>query len=1175
MRLNRIRLSGFKSFVDPTTIHLPGNLSGIVGPNGCGKSNVIDAVRWVMGELSARQLRGDSMADVIFNGSSARKPVGAASVELLFDNSDGKIGGPYASYSEISLRRVVERDGTSNYFINGGRCRRKDITQLFLGTGLGSRSYAIIEQGMISRVIDAHAEDMRAFVEEAAGVSLYKERRRETESRIAETRENLARVSDLRDEVEKQIRHLQRQANAARRYQEFKNQERTLTAELLALRLRELDGSASEQNRILDEHERGLQAGLAALRADEAALAHERERYAELSERLSQVQGRYYELSAQVTRAEESIRYQRELRERARADLAQLSQAESGLSEQTRADEAQLLALRSELAELEPRVAAESERERRVLDEFAAAEGALAGAQQRWEALAQALAAAVQSGEVESARIEQLERQQQLLSSQGERLSQERASISAADSDSELQSLIANETEARSLGATRAKDVTEATERLQRLREAQLASEGRLERLRQLREQLRAELWSLEALQKAALTEKNPRAHGWLTSVATVSGQPRLAETLEVQPGWERAVETVLGDYLEAVSVPALDALEPALGRLEAGQVSFFESASTSSSNALGANALGAEGTLAAQLRGPAALRGRLAHIRTVDSLAAALRLRASLSDEESLITPGGEWLGRDWLRVNRGGEVHAGVLEREQRLKLLRERSGTAEQRVHELEREVAALRAQVEQGERERESAQQRLHQSHQDQAQLHGRLEGVKGRLEQGQLRRERIESEQARLAEEAARIAEALRVARSELERAGAAVAQLQGQRTSVEQERERLRGESMHARERAQAAQLALRDAMVLLESRRSTHGSVAAALERLQQQQAGLARQRVELEQTLAQGDSPIASLEAALQEHLRHRHESEAELAGARDALEEADQQVRALDQRRVGAEQRVAASRNDMEQARLAVQESRLRREALVEQFEATHCELPAVLAVLPEEAQIPVWEQKLEALRADIERCGQVNLAAIGELTEQSERKQYLDSQFNDVSEALQTLEQAMRKIDRETRSRFEDTFRRINDGLQEKFPRLFGGGHAYLQLVGDDPVTAGVAVMARPPGKRNSLISQLSGGEKALTAVALVFAIFDLNPAPFCLLDEVDAPLDEHNVGRFCDIVQEMSRRVQFIFITHNKVTMELASQLIGVTMNEPGVSRLVTVDLDDAVRLAAV
>src|SRR5579862_4609184 len=951
MRLSKIRLVGFKSFVDPTTVLLPSNLTGVVGPNGCGKSNVIDAVRWVMGELSARHLRGESMADVIFNGSGSRQPIGTASVELVFDNSDGKIGGAYANYAEVSLKRVVARDGSSSYFINGGRCRRKDITQLFLGTGLGSRSYAIIEQGMISRVIDAHAEDMRAFVEEAAGVSLYKERRRETESRIAETRENLARVTDLRDEVEKQIRHLQRQANAARRYQEYQTQERTATAELLALRLRELDGTASEQTRSVDERERGLQSVLADLRGAEATLTHERERYADLSERLSQVQGRYYELSAEVTRAEESIRYQRELRERARADLTQLTQSEFGLIEQTRADEAQLLALRGELAELEPRVAAEAERERRALDELAVAERDLASAQQRWEALSQALGAAVQSSEVESARIEQLERQQQLLSSQSERLTQERASIHAADSDLELQGLIADETEARGLAAARAKELAAATERLQQLREAQLAGEGRLERLRQLGEQLRAELWSLEALQKASLTEKNPRAHGWLSSLASVAGQPRLAETLEVQPGWERAVETVLGDDLEAVGVPAIEALEGALGGLEAGQVNFFESASAASPNALGP-----EGTLAAQLRGPAALRGRLAHIRTVDSLATALRLRASLRDEQSLITAGGEWLGRDWLRVNRGGEVHAGVLEREQRLKGLRERSGGAEERVRELEREVATLRGQVEQAEQERDRAHERLQASQQAQTQLHGRLEGLKGRLEQGQVRRERIESEQARLAEEAARISETLRLARAELERATAALKHLQSQRATSESERERLRDGTARARERAQQVQLALRNAMVLLESRRSAHGSVAAALERLQQQRAGLTRQRQELEQTLAQGDAPIAALEAALQEHLKRRHESESELSRARTQLEESDQQVRALDQQRLGAEQAVGASRTEMEQGRLAVQESRLRREALLEQFEATHCELQAVLAVLPPEAQIP---------------------------------------------------------------------------------------------------------------------------------------------------------------------------------------------------------------------------
>ncbi len=1183
MRLNRIRLAGFKSFVDPTTIHLPGNLSGIVGPNGCGKSNVIDAVRWVMGELSARQLRGDSMADVIFNGSSARKPVGAASVELLFDNSDGKIGGAYASYSEISLRRVVERDGTSSYFINGGRCRRKDITQLFLGTGLGSRSYAIIEQDMISRVIDARAEDMRAFVEEAAGVSLYKERRRETESRIGETRENLARVSDLRDEVEKQIRHLQRQANAARRYQELKGQERTLTAELLALRLREVEATAVDQTQALDACERSLQAALAQLRAAEAALEKQRELYGDLSEALARVQGRYYELGAQVTRAEESIRYQRELRERARGDLSQLTQAEASVAEQIRGDEAQLSTLRRELSELEPQVAARSRAEQGAAAALTAAEAELTAAQHRWEALQQTYAAAAQSEQVEATRIEQLERQQQLLRAQAERLARERELLTTPQAEAELAGVSDQEATARELATTRASELSSALERVQQLREAQQLAEGRLERERQAREQLRAALWSLEALQKAALQEKNPHAGAWLASVATLTGQPRLAETLEVSAGWERAVETVLGDYLEAVAVPAIAALEPELSRLESGQVSFFERAAQAAGDAGSRDGAAAarDGaparaeTLAAQLRGPAALRGLLERVRTVDSLAAALRLRPQLTAAESLITPTGEWVGRDWLRVNRGGEVHAGVLEREHRLKSLRERAAAADARVREFELEVTALRSQLATAEQQRDRAQARLQDSHQAQTQWHGQLQALKARLEQGVQRRERIESEDARLALDATATVEGLTSARAALASAGAARVELESQRHSLEAERERLNADALRARAAAQSDQRAVRDLLIRLESRRAAEGSRAAALERLVQQRTSVQGQRRELEHTLAAGDAPITALEGELQQHLGRRHAAEAELATARTELEAADEQVRALDQRRVAGEQQVAAVREQMEQARLAVQESRLRCEALLEQFAATHCELESVRALLPTDAQIAAWEQRLEALRADVERCGQVNLAAIGELTEQSERKVYLDSQFNDVSEALQTLEQAMRKIDRETRSRFEDTFRRINDGLQEKFPRLFGGGHAYLELVGDDPVTAGVAVMARPPGKRNSLISQLSGGEKALTAVALVFAIFDLNPAPFCLLDEVDAPLDEHNVGRFCDIVQEMSRRVQFIFITHNKVTMELASQLIGVTMNEPGVSRLVTVDLDDAVRLAAV
>ena len=1167
MRLNKIKLAGFKSFVDPTTVQLPSNLTGVVGPNGCGKSNIIDAVRWVMGELSARHLRGDSMADVVFNGSSARKPVGTASVELVFDNSDGKIGGEYASYTEIALKRAVSRDGGSAYFINGGRCRRKDITQLFLGTGLGSRSYAIIEQGMISRMIEARHDEMRAFVEEAAGVSLYKERRHETELRMGETRENLARLQDLRDEVEKQIRHLQRQANTARRYQDFRARERTLTAQLLALRLRELDSGAALQEGALRECERLMQQALAQQRAAEAAIEKQRELHRELEEAASRVQARFYELGAEVTRTEGSIRYTRELRERARNDLSQVNATLETLAQQIVRDQEQQAALRAEIAELEPLVEARRLHERLATEGLAAAESELSAWQQRWEAFNRELGGIGQSAQVEAARIEQLENQRQRLQAQGERLSLEHAGLASAQAQSSLEVLSERHAVARGEAENLGHELEAVLNELQQLRSAQHSADGELERLRQAREQVQAELMSLEALQKAALREKNAHAGAWLASLPGAASTPRLAETLEVQGGWERAVETVLGDYLEAVGVGPLEQLEPALASLDGGSLIFFEAAA--------AEGAAREGTLAAQVRGPQAVRALLERVRTAPSLAAALRQRSQLSDGGSLITAAGEWLGRDWLRVNRGGEVHAGVLEREQRLKALREQGALADERVRQLEQQVIGLRAQVAAVERQRDATQARIQSAHREHAELRGQLEGLKARFEEAALRRGRIEAEQAGVARDLLETLDSLARARAAHASASETLAQLDEQKSTLESERELRREQAMQQRARAQAAQRELHESLVRLESRRSSEASMQSARSHMLEQRAALQAQRQTHEASLAQGDAPIAELEARLQDRLAQRAEVEAELARARRALEDCDTDQREHEQRRSDAEQRVDAARASMEQARLAAQESRLRREALLEQFAATHCELAAVLAALSDEDRIETCEQQLVGLREDIERLGQVNLAAIDELAEQTERKNYLDRQFADLNDALSMLDQAMHKMDRETRTRFDDTFNRINAGLQEKFPRLFGGGHAYLELVGDDPLAAGVAVMARPPGKRNSTISQLSGGEKALTAVALVFSIFDLNPAPFCLLDEVDAPLDEHNVGRYCDIVREMSGRVQFIFITHNKLTMELASQLVGVTMNEPGVSRLVAVDIDEAVKLAAV
>jgi chromosome segregation protein len=1191
MRLTKIKLAGFKSFVDPTQVSFPSNLTGVVGPNGCGKSNVIDAVRWVMGELSAKHLRGENMADVVFNGSSARKPVGTASVELVFDNSDGKIGGVYANYNEISLKRQVSRDGSSGYFINSARCRRKDITNLFLGTGLGSRSYAIIEQGMISRVIEAKSDDMRAFIEEAAGISRYKERRKETESRIHETRENLERLQDVRDEIEKQIRHLQRQAATARRYQAFKETERRLTAELLALRLRDLDSGAEVHDSAMRERDLAMQAALADQRAAEAAIEKQRAFHNDQSDRVAAVQGRYYEVGADISRMEQTIQHSRELRDRQRTDLAQARSTIADLAAHIERDERQLETVREEIARLEPEVEGVQHAETAAAEALEAAEQALQDWQQRWEQFNRSLGSADQTTQVERARIEQLENQLRRLTAQADRLALERDALSAQESNEQLAALSEQEFVARAASEELSKSLSVAVEQVQTLRTEQFAAEKRLEAARGEREKARAELTSLEAIQKAALTDNAGGAAEWLSGKG-LTHQPRVAQTLEVESGWERAVETALGDYLEAVCVDDLDGLAESLAGFSKGRIALVHA--TGSSDGVGTEAgpgvdagAGLEGTagsgfpgsfaspLAAKVKGPAAVTGQLTAVLTAESLADALQMRPSLVGGQSVITRGGEWVGRHWLRVSRGADHHAGVIEREHRLKTLRATVTVVEERVHEVEASLAAARESLARAESDRDHAQSGIQAAHRKHAELRSQLEATRARAQESTLRRERLEEEAADVAQEKGVTQEALARAGAELDRGLLMLGELDSRRHDLENEREDRRDAVANARSRAQAAQMGARDLLIKIESRRSTQSSVSVSLSRMVEQREQLERRREELEQELAGSDEPILQLEARLHDALERRLEVESDLSVARRALEDADLELRGLDEKRVAAEQLVNAAREAMETAKLAAQETRVRREAIAEQFAQTQFELAEVQQNLTADASVVNWEQSLVQVRGDIEKLGQVNLAAIDELKEQTERKEYLDRQFADLTSALETLEQAMQRIDKETRTRFEETFERINAGLKEKFPRLFGGGHAYLELVGEDILGAGVAIMARPPGKKNSTIHLLSGGEKALTAVALVFSIFDLNPAPFCLLDEVDAPLDEHNVGRFCDIVREMSSQVQFIFITHNKTTMELASQLLGVTMHEPGVSRLVAVDVDEALRLAAV
>ncbi|MFO1407349.1 MAG: chromosome segregation protein SMC [Steroidobacteraceae bacterium] len=1168
MRLTKIKLAGFKSFVDPTAVSFPSSLVGVVGPNGCGKSNIIDAVRWVMGEISAKHLRGDSMADVIFNGSGSRKPVGQASVELVFDNSDGKLGGEYASYAEVSLKRIVSRDGQSSYFLNGVRCRRKDITQLFLGTGLGSRSYAIIEQNMISRVIEAKADEMRYFLEEAAGISKYKERRRETESRISHTRENLARLSDLRDEVEKQLRHLQRQAATARRYQALKQEERQVHAELLALKLREVETESGARQAILGERDLALQSALAEQRSVEAAIERARRDHDAHAEVLGEVQGRYYQVGAEISRSEQAIEHAREIRGRQRAELARAVQGLEEAEVHRRRDTAQAAELEVALADLGPGLEAARSAEQASTAQLSDAEARMQDWAERWEAFNHSLRSASSTAEAERARLGEMDIQLKRLGEQRDRGTQEHTTLSAADVDAKLAEIAAAEGAARAaLESTRAR-IADLGTRLttERTRERELADAAQA--ARRAAQDAEGRVVSLEALQRAALGQGQGKVVEWLAARGLGANQ-RLAQQLSVDAGWERAVETVLGSYLEAVCVESIDDVAGMLESLSAGTVTFFAAGAAEAGTPAGHTAL------RARVRGPAGLDALFEGIASADTLSEALAQRRHLRAGQSVITRDGVWIGPDWLRVSRDRDAHEGVIEREQELR--RQRS-EFERRVaahRELEAALEAQRGALRGIEDQLTSGQHALSQAGADHMSLRSQLDGLRARAEQRAARMERLANELAELEHAIEEATAGNRASRARLAEAVDAMAALEDRRRELEQERDALRGALAAARQQAERDRNEAREVAIRVESRRASLESLLAGIARLDGQMAQFVARRDDLEMQLASGETAESELRQHLDDALARRVAVEEELATARRAAEAVDAELRALEERRMGTEAAVQEARDALENVKFSVQELRLRREALLEQFTATKLEIGDVTAALPPEAAVAPWEVRLAETAEKIERLGQVNLAAIDEFKEQSERKEYLDRQFTDLNDALSTLEDAMRKIDRETRTRFQDTFDRVNAGLKEKFPRLFGGGHAYLELVGDDVLESGVAIMARPPGKRNSSISQLSGGEKALTAVALVFSIFELNPAPFCLLDEVDAPLDENNVGRFCDIVREMSSRVQFVFVTHNKATMELANQLLGVTMNEPGVSRLVAVDVDEAVRLAAV
>ncbi len=1166
MRLEKIKLAGFKSFVDPTTVLFPSNLVGIVGPNGCGKSNVIDAVRWVMGESSAKMLRGESMADVIFNGSSSRKPVGTATIELLFDNVDGSAGGQYAQYAQISVKRQVSRDGQSVYFLNGVRCRRRDITDLFLGTGLGPRSYSIIEQGMISRVIEARPEELRVYLEEAAGISKYKERRRETENRISHTRENLERLDDLREEVQKQLRHLERQSATARKYKALREEERRVRAELLVLRLGDMHDDIERRDRAIAEQENRLQSAIADQRALEAEIEQQRVAHTGANDSFNQVQQKFYAIGAEIARLEDAIQYAQEARRQQEADLLQARQSLAQAKGHSDQDSNRLAQLTEDLQRDQPVLDAAQARAEATAQTLHDAEAAMHAWQMEWDAFNKSANEPAQQAQVERTRINHLEQQEEQLRRRLGRSEEQCQQLSDAALLGEIDELQQREV-AGEAGLAAARDrVSEQVESIAGLRERALQAQDELAGLRGELETLNGRLASLQALQQAARDEGSVAVADWMQGQGLDSAR-RLLETLEVSGTWRQAVEVVLGELLQAVTVDDLKPFAHALPGLDNGVLSLFETG--------GERPSPRPGTLAALVDGPAPLTHLLNSVLVASGLDDALARRGQLEPGECLVTPDGLRVGSGWIGVRRGNDAQAGVLVREQEIRELLQRRSELEPQVTQLADQAVLDREALQAAEQAREVRQREFEVAQRAVAEVRALLSGKQARAEQIRHRLEGLEKEAQEIRDHIAQGGEDMAAARQHLHAALASIEDLGQQRERLLARRDELRSALEAARGAASEARNQMHEIALRVESMRSSETSLRSGVDRIQQQLAQLEGRCGELASALECGKAPIAEQRASLELKLQSRAETEAQLAEARQVLEEIVALLSERDRSRHEIEQSVQDERTRVDQSRMARQEVVVRSRTLEEQLVETGFESEQLKAELSSEAEVAAWQKRAEGLANQIQRLGPINLAAIDEFKEQSERMAYLDSQHEDVSQSLATLEGAIRKIDRETRTRFKETFDRVDSGFKELFPKLFGGGHAYLELTGDDLLDTGVTVMARPPGKRNSNIHLLSGGEKALTAVALVFAIFRLNPAPFCMLDEVDAPLDDANVGRYSALVEEMAEQVQFIFITHNKVTMEIARQLTGVTMHEPGVSRLVSVDVEEAAALAAV
>ena len=1169
MRLSSIKLSGFKSFVDPTNFQVPGQLVGVVGPNGCGKSNIIDAVRWVLGESKASELRGESMQDVIFNGSTHRKPAGRASVELVFDNSAGKAAGQWSQYAEIAVKRTLTRDGTSTYYINGQPVRRRDIQDIFLGTGLGPRAYAIIGQGMIARIIESRPEELRVFLEEAAGVSKYKERRRETENRLADTRENLQRVEDILRELNANLEKLEAQAAVANRFRELQADQEEKQKLLWLLRRNEAKAEQARWFLEMEQAQTGLEQQTAQLRHLELELERMRQAHYATGDRLHEAQGRLYQTNTDIGSLEAQIKFVVESRTRLQNQIGTLTaQREQWLNQSSDTGE--------QIEEAEMR-----------LEELAArAEGAQIAVQAQNERLPELDAAwrAAQERATESrARIMQVQQRIELssahqrnaasilatLATRRERLQQERSTLNLPDAGhldnlrmqlEEKQLMLEEQTLMLEEAASRQEAVEQERREANAQAQAESAANAKLE----------ARLSALRQLQERVQTQG--KVQPWLQK-HELDKLPRLWDKLDIEAGWETALESVLRERTGALEISNLDWARGFFGDAPPARMAVYTPSSGAGAqpehhglkpfaSLLKLNDPGLRGLLDDWLHG----------VYAADDPGSALAQRERLPEGGAFVTPNGHIVTRSSVRFYAADAEQDGVLARQHEIDNIgkqlraqalladeaRTRAGRAEAAVAELQRRLQDGRQKVATLQREVHALQIEVVKQAEVEARFNQRSGQIAGDLDE--IAAQEAEQRQARAEAEA------------EFEKLDMELAELQGAHEDGQvefQEKERALAE---ARERLRELERAAQEAVFAEKTQKSR-------IEELRRTGASAGQQAAQVLESIGAARLELEALESGaaaegLQELLARRGEQEQALADARHELDQLTQQLRAAEEARMNAERSLQPQRERITEMQLKEQAARLNQEQFAEALSSTGADEAQLAGKLNPDLK-PSWLQgEVTRLTNAINLLGAVNLAAVEELAQATERKRFLDAQNNDLLEAITTLEGAIGRIDRESRDLLQDTFDRVNGHFSELFPILFGGGTARLVMTGEEILDAGVQVMAQPPGKKNATIHLLSGGEKALTATALVFSMFRLNPAPFCLLDEVDAPLDDANTERFCRMVKRMSDHTQFLFISHNKIAMEMASQLIGVTMQEQGVSRIVAVDMETAADLAA-